>query len=165
MSFGCATGEEVKTLSDYFPLSDITGVDINKRCLLLCREKYTDPRFKFLHRFSDQFLASGNFDIIFSMAVFQHTANRLREDITKTQIITFEQFSKEVELLDRKLKIGGILVIVHCDFNFMDTACSKKYQVLKWSHSLELPDRHIFDTKNQKLPNYYEIPIILSKIK
>lgn len=37
LSYGCATGEEVVTLRRYFPRAFITGAEINRRSLAICK--------------------------------------------------------------------------------------------------------------------------------
>lgn len=153
LSFGCSTGEEVLSLGEYLPDAQITGVDINEWCLQQAEKKYADKRFSFYHRFAEQFLDSENYDAIFCMAVFQREENRTKPT-DKAQGITFGQFEREIVMLDKKLKPGGLFTIDNTDFSFMDTSVSKNYTPCNFERNQVLKaDRPLFDVNNNKVAN------------
>lgn len=151
LSFGCATGEEVFTLGEYLPDAMITGVDINEWCISECNKKKDDGRFVFVHRYSQIFEREGNFDAIFCMAVFQQTENRMNDDNSVSAGLTFKQFEKEIMMLDEKLSAGGLLVIDHSDFSFVDTACSRYYTPLDFEGNKMHRKRPQYGRDNMKV--------------
>jgi len=153
LSFGCSTGEEVGSLGCYIPTATIVGVDINRWSLRQCRKKYRNPRFLFQHRFSSEFETQENFDAIFCMAVFQRTENRTNVDNTQAQGFLFDDFEREVGMLDKKLKQGGLLVIDNADFSFTETSISEKYSPLDFEGNKIERKRPLFDRHNHKVSN------------
>ncbi|MTK54529.1 class I SAM-dependent methyltransferase [Paludibacter sp.] len=150
LSFGCSTGDEVFSLGEYIPKAVITGVDINRWCLRQCRKKDKSSRYLFIHRFSKQFEEASEFDAIFCLAVFQRTENRTNKNNTTAKGLLFEQFEKEIAMLDTKLKHGGILAIDHSDFAFTDTTTAKRYNALPFENNQTIRNRPLFDRNNQK---------------
>ncbi len=160
LSFGCSTGEEVATLGHYFPNAAIVGVDINDWSLRQCRKNYKEQRFSFLQRQSQALAAAENFDAIFSMAVFQRTENRTNPENSTAQGFLFEQFAAEIAILHKKLKPGGLFVIDHADFSFMDTGCAKHYTPLPFINNRLRRERPAFDRNNLKIAEsqyYYRV--------
>jgi SAM-dependent methyltransferase len=153
LSFGCATGEEVFTLADLMPAAAITGVDINEWCLQQCRKKNISNECRFWHRSSTDFENADGFDAIFCMAVFQRTENRTQKKDTAAKGFGFDDFKREVQLLDSKLKPGGLLIIDHADFSFTDTACAGLYKPLGFEKNRLVRNRPLFNRDNQKVAN------------
>lgn len=156
LSFGCSTGEEVFTLAEYLPHADIVGVDINEWCLAECRRKDSQHRHTFHHRRSSVFESAQDFDAIFCLAVFQHPENRNNPDNAVAAGHTFDQFEREVALLDAKLKSGGLFVIDHADFSFAHTASAANYTPLDVATSRRLRIRPIYGRDNHKLADRHE---------
>lgn len=151
LSFGCSTGEEVATIGEYMPQASIMGIDINDWCLRESRKKYAASRFAFYHRFSSTFEDAQSFDVIFCMAVFQHTSNRKSKNNEIARRFTFQQFEQEIVLLDQKLKPGGLFIIDHTDFSFMDTAVATRYQPLDFEMNQMIRQRPLFNKENKKI--------------
>lgn len=157
LSFGCSTGEEVYTLGQLFPMATIIGVDINNWCLAKCKKKYANPNSSFLHSQSEAFETMANFDAIFCLAVLQHTQNRSQEKGEKATAFTFEQFEAILLALDKKLKRGGLLVIDHTDFSFLDTILSKAYKVYEIEgNKATRTERKLYNQNNELVMNIYE---------
>jgi trans-aconitate methyltransferase len=156
LSFGCSTGEEVLSLAGRWPQASIVGVDINAWCIVECQRRHASPRRTFLHRMSPEFAAAHDFDAIFCLAVFQRTENRINADNSVAAARTFEQFEREIVLLDAKLKPGGLLVIDHADFRFTDTACASRYTPLDSPGSRQLRRRPLYDRNNRKLADEHD---------
>jgi len=151
LSFGCSTGEEINSIGQYLPNANIMGVDINKWCLKQGRKKYKNQKFSFVHRFSDEFKNASGFDAIFCMAVFQRTENRTNSNNFTEHGFVFEQFENEISILDKKLKHGGLLIIDHSDFSFLETFSSNQYLPLNFEKNQIERKRPLFDRYNNKV--------------
>lgn len=163
LSFGCSTGEEVLSLAERWPQASIVGVDINAWCLAECKRRHASSRYTFLHRMSPDFAMAKDFDAIFCMAVLQRSENRTSVANLVAVGHTFEQFEREIALLDAKLKPGGLLVIDHADFRFIDTVCARLYTPLNSSSSRLLRRRPLYDRNNRKLVDEHSSPRIYVK--
>jgi SAM-dependent methyltransferase len=162
LSFGCSTGEEVYSLGKYIPNVKIVGTDISKWCVKECIKKYKDSRFIFLHSKSTILEQMKDFDAIFCLAVFQHTHNRT-EFVNTAIKYCFSQFEQQVIILDQKLKIGGLLFVDNCDFNFQETSVSKNYSPLKYETNKILRNRPLFNKYNTKISEVTDIYRIFIK--
>lgn len=151
LSFGCATGEEVRSLGEYLPHAWLVGVDINAWCIEQCRKHNQSSRMSFVQRTAPEFSTLGDFDAIFCMAVFQRTENRTHRKRSTAAGFTFEQFEGELSMLDSKLKPGGLLFIEHSDFDFLDATCSKLYEALPFEGNRNEQDRPLYNRQNQKV--------------
>lgn len=159
LSFGCATGEEVKTLRNLFPNTTIYGTDINKYCLKKAKKNFNHPRNFFLHSLSREFEKINNQDAIFCLAVFQNAENRNNQFIKKSRY-PFSKFQEQLSLLDKKLKKGGLLIIDQADFDFMETTVSKHYKPLEVEENRIVRNRPTFNSKDIKVSsqtNFYRI--------
>ena len=150
LSYGCSTGEEVKTLNDYMSNSNITGIDINKWCIKQAKNKYKNSNFLFTSKFNE--IETKKYDAIFALAVLQYTINRTAKENSIAQKFLFEDFEREVIKLDKLLKPNGLLIIDHADFNFLDTEISNNYLTLEVENNLIKRNRPLFD-KNNKISN------------
>lgn len=151
LSFGCSTGEEVRTLGRYLPNAFIIGIDINKWCIKQCNKNNRKTNFFFYHRLSKEFKTLDSLDAVFCMAVFQRTENRTNKNNTTASGFNFELFEKELILLDSKLKVGGLLIIDHADFSFMDTVIAERYMPSEFEQNLLLRNRPLFNRDNIKI--------------
>lgn len=156
LSFGCSTGEEVFTLSNYIPHATIVGVDINAWCLKEANRRFASENRKFFHSLSPEFTSLRDFDAIFCLAVFQHPENRHNKNRTESAY-SFEHFENQLKQLDDKLKSKGLLFIDHCDFNFLETKLMPNYQVATFDENQKIRQRPIFNRKNQKLSNHQNL--------
>jgi SAM-dependent methyltransferase len=150
LSFGCSTGEEAFTLAEYMPAAIIIGVDINEWCVRQCIRKNKSEKLHFYHRLSADFEAESGFDAIFCIAVFQRGENRDFKDKI-TEGFTFDQFEAEISMLDAKLKPGGLLVVHHSDFSFMDTGVAGHYTPLPFEGNKKVLNRPLFDRDNVRV--------------
>lgn len=153
LSLGCSTGEEVFSLLQYIPGATIVGVDVNNWCIKTARRNNKSAQCTFIHRTSIAFNEAESFDAIFCMAVFQRTENRTNKDNSQAKGFLFENFEKEVLVLDKKLKQGGLLVIDNADFSFNDTSISEKYSPLAFEGNRIERKRPLFDRHNHKVSN------------
>jgi hypothetical protein len=163
MSFGCSTGEEVKTLSEYFPKAKIIGADINNRSIRLARSRYKNDRLSFVNSLSNEFEKIGSFDLLLCCAVFQTTANRTSVH-KKHSDYAFSKFESTMEMLDRKVSKNGLLVIDHCDFSFLDTKVSQKYKALSVANNSKLRRRPCYNNRNEKISDTTDNDRVFLKI-
>ena len=135
LSFGCATGEEVITLRAYFPSAWITGAEINRRSLAVCRARLVDDRTSFLYSTRGAIRAHGPFDAIFCMAVLQRTPHAVAGAgvASLKTIYPFEKFEQQVSALDAMLRTGGLLIVHHTQYRVRDTAVGSHYTPLSVS--------------------------------
>lgn len=152
LSYGCSTGEEVKTLNDYFPGAQITGIDINKWCIEKAQQKFKNDNFKFLQNINgiENVIYKQQFDAIFALSVLQHTINRSKNNDVARKVL-FQDFERKVIKFNSMLKAGGLLVIDNTDFNFLDTKISLNYYPLDVQGNLIKTDRPVFDVNNKKI--------------
>ena len=148
LSFGCSTGEEVESLSNYLPQAEIVGVDINLWCIEQAQKRY--PQHRFVHSLSPNFEALVGFDAIFCLAVFQNPANRHDKE-REISAYAFSQFEKQLSILDKKLKPNGLLFIDHCDFNFLELPLKNHYQIANIKQNMLVRNRPLFNKNNQKI--------------
>jgi hypothetical protein len=151
LSFGCSTGDEVFSLGNYIPRAAIVGVDINAWCIRQCNLKKQSEKHSFCLRSSLKCEQMTGFDAIFCMAVFQRTENRTNRDNSVSTGLSFVQFEREIDQLDSKLKIGGLLFIDHADFSFMDTVYGIRYEVLGFEQNRIHYIRPLFDRNDRKI--------------
>lgn len=160
LSFGCSTGEEVFSLSDYLPQAIITGIDINSWCIKECNRKNKSDRISFGLRHSKKFDSLSGLDAIFCMAVFQRTENK-KKTTQRTTKITFGQFEKELAILDQKLGVGGLFFIDVCDFDLADTLLySARYRPLEFEANRLPKALPVFNRQNERVAetrNFYRV--------
>ncbi|GAB5533377.1 MAG: hypothetical protein Roseis3KO_51540 [Roseivirga sp.] len=116
-----------------------------------------------MHSLSPRFEEAGSFDLIFCCAVFQSTTNRTSQN-NQVSDWPFDQFETSLRMLDKKLSKGGLLVIDHCDFRFIDTAGFSKYQALDVAGNQIRRDRPTYDKHNQKISDFSENDRVFQKI-
>jgi hypothetical protein len=151
ISFGCSTGEEVRTLGQYLPSAIIYGIDISNWCIKQSKKLNQSFTHFFYNRTSLEFESIQNVDAIFCMAVFQRTEDRLPGNKNDTKLFKFSAFEEEIVLLDKKLKKGGLLIIDFSDFNFMDTIVATNYAPLDFENNQFLRKQPLFDKNNHKI--------------
>jgi hypothetical protein len=151
LSFGCSVGDEIGTLLAYIPKVRIVGVDINPWCLRQCSRRGFDSRVRLVHRLSPEFLEIAQLDCIFCLAVFQRTEHRTEGLDPPQSGFTFEHFERELLILDRMLKPGGLLILDECDFAFSMTVIAPRYAALPFEGNQILRDRPLFDRSGRRI--------------
>lgn len=155
LSFGCSTGEEMRTFKDiYFKNSDIYGVDISDNCINICRNEFGND--KVMHY--DEFVSDEKkYDVIFAMSVLCKWEDTEFTD-DSALIYPFESFNNALNILDSKLNEGGLLVIYNSNYLFFESSVYKKYLPLS---SYEINDSgfvHKFNSYNKKVKlNYSDV--------
>jgi SAM-dependent methyltransferase len=155
LSFGCATGEEVFTLREYFPNATIKGIDINPHNISVCRQRLAenpDPRIGFELADSVSREPVAAYDAIFCLAVFRHGDLAHGRFVRCDNLIRFADFCGMVEDIARRLKPGGLLLIMHANFRFRDTPTADEFE-LACRINLSRPGgpvTPIFDSENRR---------------
>jgi Methylase of chemotaxis methyl-accepting proteins len=161
LSFGCATGEEVLTLRQYFPNANIIGAEINKNSLKKCKKLNVDDKISFIFSSHKELKKHGGYDAIFCMAVLQRTPHHIDvQGITDIKIIyPFEKFEKQIVELDDLLNPNGLLVVHYSQYSFRDTSVATKYVALdncnQDSYNLPVFDKNSILIKNS--PSIYTV--------
>jgi 2-polyprenyl-3-methyl-5-hydroxy-6-metoxy-1,4-benzoquinol methylase len=131
LSFGCATGEEVFSLRQYFPQARIKGIDINKRNIRRCRESLArrggDPALFFETAGSAALEPKDSYDAIFALAVFRHGG--LGDAPPRCDhLIRFCDFDRVAGGLAACLKPGGLLALRYANFRFVETGAAAAFR-------------------------------------
>ncbi|GHV12249.1 hypothetical protein AGMMS49938_04420 [Fibrobacterales bacterium] len=149
LSFGCSTGEECFSIRKYFEKSKIAGYDISEANIAKARQKNKDSAIQF---FNDLNKAGSEYDIVFAMDVLcRWPVLKCKED--SSDIYSFEQFNKSIELLDNHVKQNGYLVIFNANYCFTDTEVAKKYEPVTIPHFLTSGEHTKFSSNNRVLEN------------
>ncbi len=128
LSFGCGTGEELIALRERFPAATIVGADINRWCRQQCQSRIRDPRTFLVDPTTLSYKQEPSFHAIYCLAVLQHSENRRLPVDWPARRFRFDQFEKALRDLDKKLITNGLLILDHCDFEFLDIELSKRYE-------------------------------------
>lgn len=121
LSFGCATGDEVRSLSR-MGYATVHGVEINPALLEVARKR--DPRPDVYYKNISDIPANESYDVIFAMAVLCRfpSKNPLLE-------FPFADFDDVIRMLDERLAVGGLLVIVNAQYDLRETTVGYRYTV------------------------------------
>lgn len=155
LSFGCSTGEEMRTFKDiYFKNSDIYGVDISDNCINICRNEFGNDKVMHYNEFvSDE----KKYDVIFAMSVLCKWEDTEFTD-DSSLIYPFESFNNALNILDSKLNEGGLLVIYNANYSFFESSVYEKYLPLPSYEISESGFVHKFNSKNKKVKfNYSDV--------
>lgn len=125
LSFGCSSGLETTALNNlYFPNADIHGYDIDKEIIKnnILENKYNNIRY-----FDNPDLLSSDYNLIFCMSVLCRWPDGQAN-------YKFTLFEETLKLLDKRLKVGGYLVIYNAQYLFNDTVLSNRYSPVKLNY-------------------------------
>jgi SAM-dependent methyltransferase len=131
LSFGCATGEEVFSLRQYFPRASIKGIDANRGNIAVARRRLRaapDPGLSFAYGASARPEPPAFYDAIFCMAVLRHGS--LGATGACDHLIKFETFAAAIAEFHRCLKPGGLLIVRHSNFRVCDTPLGAAFQTI-----------------------------------
>jgi SAM-dependent methyltransferase len=121
LSFGCSSGEELETLDcKYFKGVTLHGVDIDQGALMDARaRKYYQNNVE-IFEYSAFSSSHEQYDLIVAMSVLcRWPQTKGKEKIGG--IYPFSEFERTTEMLDRRLKVGGCIVIYNANYFFEDT--------------------------------------------
>lgn len=162
LSFGCSSGEEVFSIKEYIPDAELTGVDINHRAIRIAKKRTPKGPFHFFHYLEEGWTNADHYDCIFAMAVFQRSEHRDHKRITAVESFTFNKFKERLEHLDSLIKPGGLLVIEHSDFSFLDLPLSKRYSICQKDMPIKR-ERPVLSDQNVKISSTHKYPRIFIK--
>jgi len=118
LSFGCSTGEEVKTLNEkYFSNSLIDGYDL---CDTFIEKLNTENKNDKLKYYSNSTKLQ-KYDLIFCMSVLCIWPSNPEQ-------YKFSLFEETLNDIDKLLNTGGYLCIYNSRYIFSDTELSKNYE-------------------------------------
>lgn len=63
---------------------------------------------------------------------------------------TFRQFNEQIQQFDAKLKIGGLLILDHCDFLFTATDVFSRYRPLEAAGNYLIRQRPYYGSSNHR---------------
>lgn len=154
LSFGCATGEEVFSLSKYLPEADILGIDINPLNIAECRRRFAknpNPRLSVKRANSTADEEPESFDAIFCMAVLRHGELVATIPERCDHLIRFEDFDHIVRGFEHCLKPGGYLALRHCHFRFAETAVAARFSPVFEADPISGGKAPLYDRNNRRL--------------
>jgi chemotaxis methyl-accepting protein methylase len=125
LSFGCSSGEEVRTLKTENPSWEVHGADVNVE--YLHRAQKADPKGYYVSDARE--LEPASYDAIFCMSVlcrFQSPASEF----------PFHAFLEALQVLATLLKPGGLLVLYNAQYDLRQSPEMLKYFTAQ--HSLVL---------------------------
>lgn len=155
LSFGCSTGEEPLSIRGYIPGSQIVGVDINHRALSIAKRRAREDGLLFFHYSDEKWISEAPYDCVFAMAVFQKSINRDEKSVSASESFTFSKFSNMIGQLDSVLKPGGLLVIDHSDFSFLDLTIASHYSASK-NDKTKRRKRPVYSMQNTREDSSHE---------
>ena len=148
LSFGCSTGEEVKTLKElYFRNSQIDGYDINEKIISDIKYRTDIPSdstfFNSLENVPEE-----SYDIIFCLSVLTRSPDPYNT-------YSFELFENTLDKIHKYVKPNGYICIWNSRFEFTDTVLSKKYTPIctNWKDSGST-QKYYKDFKREKESSY-----------
>jgi len=157
LSFGCSVGDECTSLLGYLPASKITGIDINRKNIILACKKNKNPNIEFIHAdiLDFQFPDKRHFDAIFILSVLCiEPEARFYNDIEK--LFCFNLFDRIIGKLDEYLKIGGLLILRNANYLFEESSTAKKYIALQGQNT----DFPVFNISGEKIKG----PVFVNEI-
>lgn len=167
LSFGCSTGEEVFTLRQYFPFSEVVGIDINPYNISVCRKRLKrsgDTRILFKLAGSTEAEKESVYDAIFCMAVLRHGKLGASDAKHCDHLIRFSDFERTLTDLCRCLKPGGYLIIRHSNFRFSDTEIASGFEaVLCFENEQPQAATPLYDPENRRLDNSIYGEVVFQK--
>jgi SAM-dependent methyltransferase len=149
LSFGCSTGEEIVSLKTYVPHGRFAGIDINRARVRQARRRIADPGVRLWAAGSIGEAGAGRFDAITCLSVL-HRREALRDwPADCTRYITFAMFERAIADIDRHLKPGGVLLLFHTSFRFIETSVAPRYTPLLSVEPLKLEPAQRYDRNNR----------------
>lgn len=126
LSFGCASGEEVRALRRRMPDARIIGMDVNRA--VLARARRADPSHARDYICADRPPEGQTFDAILALALFRHGALEEQRPDSCADILPFAHVAQGIARLDAALVPGGWLAIANAHFRFCDMAEATAYE-------------------------------------
>lgn len=164
LSFGCSTGEECQSVSEYLPNATIIGAEINLSSLKKAKKNNQNPLIKFVYSDKKTLEENGPYDVILALSVLcKNPEAEHVKDISK--LYTFNQYKETVEMLDTLLKKNGVLLIRSSNFRFKETNIYSKYKVINYDkirNPIHFPK---FSKDNLRIHDFLENEEIFQKLE
>lgn len=126
LSFGCSIGDEVATLSYYFPESKIYGCDTNRNVADFA-QKSVGELGEIFYSSEAGISRRGPFDLIVVSAVLcMHPA-----PVNFKELFPVEKFDEYIDMIDSNLTNGGILILTNCSYRFCQTDKGADYTTIR----------------------------------
>jgi SAM-dependent methyltransferase len=151
LCFGCSTGEEVISLKRYIPGARFAGIDINPVRIRKARRRIADPTVQLWTAASIEEAGAGEFDAITCLSVLHRRETLHNWPAEPPPDFNFETFERAIADLDRHLRPGGVLVLYHTSFRFIETAVASRYTPLLVVEPLEETLSRRYDRDNQPI--------------
>lgn len=143
LSFGCSTGEEVFSLRNHLPRSEIVGIDINPSSIAQARFAWanagSDCGITFRAASSCVDEPPESFDAILAMTVFCSGRLAVEQPETCAGILSFAAFDAEIARFAKRLKPGGLLIVGNANFRVDDTSVADRFMLLKRFDKVAVP--------------------------
>ena len=123
LSFGCSTGEEVRSLKLHNSAWEVHGVERDPESLRAALE--VDPGGVYaasVHELPAE--GVGCYDLVFCMSVLCRFP-----PVDPEPYFSFGEFEVAIGVLDASLAPGGVLVLWNAQYDFRETAQSEGYEV------------------------------------
>lgn len=163
LSFGCASGEEVRALRARMPEAAILGLDLNPRALAKARAADPSPRSEY--RLASAPRPEERFDAIFAMAVFRHGALKRDRPESCAAIMPFSRFEAALCRLDAALEEGGLLAMGNAHFRLSDTGLADRYAVELRSPGQEPASALLYGQDDRRLDGVRESAVLFRKLR
>ncbi len=161
LSYGCASGEEVRSLRRHLPHAEIVGLDPNRLAIGKARQRDGHPLSSY--RIADAPDPDETFDAILAMAVFRHGSLEDDAPATCTAIMPFARFAAGVARLDRVLAPGGWLAIWHSHFRFADCAVAAAYEADRFTMADHDPMTLLYGPDDRRIDTISERAVLYRK--
>ncbi|WP_156318357.1 class I SAM-dependent methyltransferase [Porphyrobacter sp. AAP60] len=162
LSFGCSSGEEVRSLRAYCPHAFITGVDCNRR--VLEKAQSADPCELSTYIEGDRPKPNERYDLILALAVFRHGDLRGEEIFENCEAkLSFERVNAAVTRLGAVLTIGGWLAWGNNHFRFEDMDAAQKYCGALVAGRPTMPDP-LSGSNNRLIETSPRPPLLVQKV-
>jgi hypothetical protein len=125
LSFGCSTGEEMRSLRVYFPDAQIFGCDLD---LTLSAGRNDLPGEVFLST-PEAIAARGPYQLIFANSVL--CRHPLPAGAELSDVFPFSEFEALATMLHDNLMLGGILCVYNTSYFFRDLAIADSYRPVR----------------------------------
>lgn len=144
LSFGCSTGEEVFTLAERFPNSEIVGVDIDYYSISTGRRNNKFENRVYFHTDSG---GTGLYDIVTCFMVL----------FALDRSIPRNQWEDVVKTIDSHVATNGLLAIYTSEYDFKDYNKEQRYEVIReWKRTHP-------KNKNKYFCGYYRKRVICNE--
>lgn len=159
LSFGCASGAEVRALRKRIPHARITGIDLNRRAIRQAKRRDPSHAANYLLTATPPL---GPYDAVLALAVLRHGDLEAFGPDDCSAVLPYSRFAATLETLDAALKAGGWLAIAHCQFAFSALSLASHYE----ADALDLPELapgHLYGADDKRRPAPARVPVLYRK--